>query len=359
MKIIIFLGLTIFSLNSFADRIVGNGGDILQCQKNSNSPVTFELFDLFEARDQRGMEIDYPENVKGPLAIAEEVIKRLEKISPRRVETYLEWARNFEKEALFKSNINLTNIDDSLHFYTPVHCQLKQIAIQQTPRFFGDKRYVVNKDLWDAGDDYQRAALITHEIIYREYLNLHGTSNVDSRSVRYFNSILWSNRAKDFTVKQFIKFIQELRFEYAEHNGVKIQVYTPEDDLNDEMSWDPVYYDSGEMWSAKVIWRQKFSQGGHDFMLSNDWDILPWKNTIYFHKNGKVSELKVWAAQKIHVNGVDITIYNKAYFYENGNLKQVSVAGNYNLIINGKEVVDYTGELRFDEEGNFLPKVDR
>lgn len=303
-----------------SDREVGNGGDVLVCQKAKAGKVTYQSLDLFEAVDRRGMEIAYPSLVdQDPISMAYQVIDRLGELSPHRRKVYKAWASQFMIEALFRKDIELVNVDDSKHLYLPKGCVLEQIIVQQTVRFSGDARYIVNADLWDKLNSYEKAAFIVHEVILREYRELHKNDTVDSRAVRYFNSMLWADRIDKLNISEFVEFIQSLPLEYVEFGGAQIRVYTPKDDLNDEFTWDPMYYPSGRVESARVVEQSTVTQGGYTFVLK-DWGDHPLQNTIRFHENGVISRIWLWEPISIEIKGKTYTLWGKIDFDEDGQI---------------------------------------
>lgn len=350
-SLLLFFSLSALPLSLWADRIVGNGGDVLVCQGEVSK--TFEALDLFEARDDRGWNIEYPRPSSSALEIARQIIFRLQSTSPQRSKTYLKWLESFTAEASFKDNTTLTDIDDSHHLYLPNNCYLKQIVIQRTPYLPGEKRYVVDNDLWIQLDATQQAAIILHELIFREYIELHGGQVADSRAVRYFNSLLWANTIESYSFIEFISLMQTLRLEYVELLGVKIKVYSPEDDLNEEQLWDPEFYDSGALQSVKVVEWQVVQQGGIEWQLADTPEHLPWQNTLWFFENGKIEMLTLWGVQKIIFKETELNVWGRVFFYDSGSLKKVQLAGFHEIEVDGEKKM-ISGEIEFSPEGKII-----
>jgi hypothetical protein len=183
---------------------VGNGGDVFQCQ-NSKSV----LVDIYEAQAERGIKLDLGGPRLDLFSKIDLAIKRLERLSPIRAKMYHDQAHNFFNEASLIPNAELAPIEDVYNWATPDGCVLKQIAVQHVPQFPLDKRYLVSKDLWDTLDEDSKAALILHEVIYREGISLGFTNSV---SVRYLNSLIFSHELDKVTPTDFATTLQEIPF---------------------------------------------------------------------------------------------------------------------------------------------------
>lgn len=181
----IFISIPTFAVGG---NELGNGGDVFYCPNAVTDKVI--LVDIYEAKlAQRKMIINstngnYKDRVK-------QILDRWQKISPLRVEQYLIWLEAFESEATFISKVDLPNINDEGIVVKPKDCEIHQIAIQLDEQDLGAayKRYTINKDLWDLLDESNKAALVLHELIFREAIN---SENQKSIRVRFLNGILLS-----------------------------------------------------------------------------------------------------------------------------------------------------------------------
>lgn len=195
----------------------GNGGDVMICRDHANNIVSIELFDYFEARTFRNIEIDLglPD-----LPVAQKVelaLRRLQKHSPTRMQKYLRWANDFMSETNFIDNSSLVDIPDSELLVKPQGCDMDQIAIQKTPEFKEDKRYLINQRLWKLMTSDQQAGLILHEIIYREAIEM-GQKN--SKKVRYFNSYLASKKFETLNLQEMIDLQSSSLFQEITVDGI-------------------------------------------------------------------------------------------------------------------------------------------
>lgn len=166
-----------FSVSVFADEKlmggdrVGNGGDVVVCGKR------VELLDIYEARIS-GYEIKKPVGKTYQEMIKSLLQTNLLPIQPKRAAKYLKFLETFENEAQFLPGINLSDVGDAGMVAIPIGCIPDQIAIQLSDdeRPAGKKRYTVNLDLWNKLDEFNKMALVLHEIIYREAIE-HKSSN--------------------------------------------------------------------------------------------------------------------------------------------------------------------------------------
>lgn len=184
---------------------VGNGGDVVVCP---DRPA--EMLDVYEARELRGIGLSMGSPELDPYAKAAAALALLAPHDPQRAETYLEWLREFDGEAKFKEGIELVDVPDSLHVFLPRGCALEQIAIQRDPPFEPNVRYIISKDLWDLLNADHQAALLLHEIVYRDAIAHHQT---DSINARYFVAYLISGRLAGMSEQGYRDLIERAALE--------------------------------------------------------------------------------------------------------------------------------------------------
>lgn len=168
-----------------ADRIVGNGGDLVTCTA-ADGTKTHYVLDIYEALHMRGMVADFgsPPDPNDYMAMAKTVLERIEAVDPIRGATYLQWLASFEGEARILAHQTFDDIPDSSNVVLQTNCrQLDQLAVQRLPENPEDPRYLINGDLWDAlaQEPEQRAALVVHEIIYRDAIARGHENSVATR----------------------------------------------------------------------------------------------------------------------------------------------------------------------------------
>jgi hypothetical protein len=186
---------------------VGNGGDVIECQQPAVllGNKSIGLLDFYEAR-QRGMSLNFElggdENAR---VVA--LIERIKGIDPDRAALYLSYASSFWSEAALLPNAHLPDIPDDGPVSLPgPNCEVKQIAIQSAPELPGEKRYNIDKALWDKLDVDERAGLILHEIAYREALDhAHETS----KKIRYFNGLIVSDTIKTYAHSDYVDLLEK------------------------------------------------------------------------------------------------------------------------------------------------------
>jgi hypothetical protein len=94
-------------------------------------------------------------------------------------------------------------------------------VIQRPPKFPGEKRYVVAKDLWDRLDENNRAVLVLHEMILGDAIE---DEHQTSESSRYLNGLITGNQLGSKTPKAYVDLLRQLRFSNADYAGVSISI---------------------------------------------------------------------------------------------------------------------------------------
>lgn len=172
---------------------LGNGGDVFFCPAKSANQVM--MVDIYEAL-LAGRKLDFGPKGLNYREKVKYVLHRWAALSPLRVERYLEWLEQFDAEAKFISGVTLPNIADEGIVAIPDGCEIRQIAIQLADADLGTSytRYTISKDLWDLLDEDNRAALVLHEIIFREAIIANQRVSI---RVRHLNTLLWSQASMD------------------------------------------------------------------------------------------------------------------------------------------------------------------
>lgn len=165
-----------FSLVASGNRI-GNGGNVVVCKDS------IQILDFYEASvtpkfPGGSSQLDYK-------AIAQDVFKRLKPISKKLSTQYLERLEFITKEIDFKDGVVLTDVKDSLHSFKPADssCEVHQIAIRKDDVLANEKRFLIDKKLWNRLDSKNKSALIVHEIIYEHLNKLGEMTSVKARKL--------------------------------------------------------------------------------------------------------------------------------------------------------------------------------
>lgn len=133
-------------------------------------------------------------------------IGKLKVIAPELYKQYFQRSQNILNDFDYKVNVKLIPVPDSLHRFEPKskNCNVIQAVVRKSQVAQGEKRFLVDQELWDMMATKQKAGLIMHEII-NEHFSLLGES--DSVKARKFNSFLF---AQNFSKKEFWDFLKTL-----------------------------------------------------------------------------------------------------------------------------------------------------
>ncbi len=164
MKILL-LTLLAFSAQAFAaggDR-VGNGGDVVVCGDR------VELLDLYEARVKGHKPLTLESDTHEEM-LKEVIERRIQQLQPLRAKRFRDYGEEFFKESIILPGIELSDVDDAGLAVIPRGCKLEQIVIQLSDADIppGGHRYTISQDLWEKLDEFNKMALMLHEVIYRE-----------------------------------------------------------------------------------------------------------------------------------------------------------------------------------------------
>lgn len=158
----------------------GGSGKFLLFKKSGK--MTAQLLDIYEA-EQRGLVIDL-----GPNGTLEQkldyVLNRLAKVAPFRANAYRIWLNELlSSEAEFVENVILPIPDDLGATVLPIESEIVQVAIQRNQEDvnLGLKRYVIDRNIFAQLDTTSQAALLFHEVVYREARARGDTTSVRSR----------------------------------------------------------------------------------------------------------------------------------------------------------------------------------
>lgn len=195
------LFLLFFPLSGLSNaKVAGNGGDVVVCRNGSGAISSVEMFDYFEARVLRGIQIELPDG-STPEQIAAMALAGLWERDPVRAQRYLNFIGSFDVN---KTTVNemLTDVPDSNHLVVPnKECRIEQLVIRQEVRFPEDRLFLVSGPLWDYMSDAQRAGAILHEAFYEEALE-NGAEY--SSTARYFHSKLVSKSFYQMSDREYL-----------------------------------------------------------------------------------------------------------------------------------------------------------
>lgn len=207
-NIISVIGLLLLTQPAFSSR-VGNGGFAIKCNNQ------IELYDYFAAKEN-GLNISPPGSATYTYENKiEDLLLRLQKMDPNRAKMFRYLLQNGWSKAFKISFLDIQGIEvDSTQVQDPViqknfglgqiqipkDCKLFLVAQQRSP---SDGEYTVQifRPSWNLLDETGKAALILHELFYREAIDLEHT---DSVGVRALNGLLASKESELLDAKQWI-----------------------------------------------------------------------------------------------------------------------------------------------------------
>jgi len=211
--------MTFFSLSARADNWYerGNGGFLLSCKNQKDRAL-----DLYEIEDRlkgNTLDLTHASDVQERVNY---LLSKLQRWNHERAELYGLWSTRFLKgDSEFKSGKDLSPINDVGLGFVPPGCELKQVIFQRPPSGLNQRLYTINSDLWQGLDVINQAAMMVHELIYRE-LAAPPSSHVTSESARTLNAWLNSVEFDQLTERQYVELLKSLHFVSAEYRGMAI-----------------------------------------------------------------------------------------------------------------------------------------
>lgn len=210
-QLLLILALLVFSFTSAAgDR--GHGGDVIIC--NSKDVITYELLDYFEARIENGRVIEF--HGYGWQDKVDLFLKKFEKTDYRMAIELRKLFSEFLKSSVFIERSFIPQIDDSFS-YTQLksNCKKVQAAVQKLYVKHLEKRYLIDKEIWDRLDEVERAGLVLHELLYRlETISAHFYNREirTSDNLRYFHGIIASDELQLLSPLEYIELVKQTLF---------------------------------------------------------------------------------------------------------------------------------------------------
>lgn len=329
LSIVAILVLAILkSKNAFAGHMVGNGGDVVYC---SGVPSA-EMYDIYEALPRYGLRPDFGE-ASTYMEMVRYSLGQFAGVAPQRAERYLADAESFLSEANFV-NAPLVNIDDAeMIIDSSTGCEIRQVAIQREPEVVLDKRYTVDAQMWNLLSEAGKAALLLHEIIYREAIEF---GHANSVKVRYFAANIFSGRAAAMTQKEYYDLLREVDFDRYEYGGHVFMMYKSavSDDpgrclaaVNTIINPTPMvvaFYPDGTLKSGFLRCKEPFSLFGQviqgDAASANLTPTID--RRVDFFANGQVQRVFASRGVEVSIHGQPYRAARKIILHENGDIAQ-------------------------------------
>lgn len=193
--------LCLFGLLSVANASgnrVGNGGDVIVCEGKAI------LLDFYESSN---FVESYKQNKKYH-EIVEDKLKSLQRLNSMQSKQYLRRYSEIKNEIQFVEKAELVDIQDSYQLLKPIDkgCVLKQAAIRKNISLDKSTRFLVAKDIWEQMDEFNKAGLIVHEIVYEHFFKLGENHSVKARQ---FVALLFNNKLEMMSEAEYWDLLQK------------------------------------------------------------------------------------------------------------------------------------------------------
>lgn len=269
--------------NNWYDR--GNGGFVLSC---GDQPLM--VLDVYEAQRRYFYTVKHSEK-EDVIEKAEEIISRLSKIDPVRARLYTDWLKNFYQESQILTDTEFMETPDLGLVKKPKECTLEQVIFQRDSSRLNSARYIINEKLWSRLDADNKAALIIHELIYRDYLSGMSLESTSER-IRLFNAIILGDKLQTVNLQDYLRILQDdLHLSTYNYNGITL--YLGATDTAGRWRSAPLAFHnentiSTGMFAANQTVR---TQGFSYFCMSSD--DVPNGGSVSFSPTGKINGLRM------------------------------------------------------------------
>jgi hypothetical protein len=299
--------LILIVVSSFAGDVKGNGGGAVICSGN-----TLEILDLYEARLAGYGEPSLGNNTELE-SMMNEYLQRLSIYSPVRAKLYLDWFKNFENESIFLSGIPIQPIPD-LGSPLPKGCVWHQIVNQNPLLLPSDKKYLIDKTVWQKLSNLQKVGLIFHELIYRE------SNSSTSRGLRLLNGLVMTDQLNSLGLEDRINLFSDAGLLSFEAQGLKFLLHKQF---------------KVEKGSLLYAWPEKgstFSWKGQNLNLANE--------PVIFYQNSKIKSLPLSGKMLLTFKGQILEIERNEYsltpifFHPNGEFQAGELSNSKKWIYN-------------------------
>lgn len=197
------LGAFLLTAPAIAGNVTGNSGHVVVCRDDASNQVTkVELLDFYLARETYYREIDLGPDNLDLYAKAAFAIDRIDRLDPRRAELYRGFLAEFPRAMGLVQGPLPEQPDIYVPPMLPRNCNVQQLAVRRRDADLpSDRRYVVDRDLWDLLSPDDRAGLIIHEIVYRDSVS-HG-GDAFGYAARYLTGLFGSRDTASVGVDEY------------------------------------------------------------------------------------------------------------------------------------------------------------
>ncbi len=207
--------LQTLSVNAFAGDKGGNGGDAVIC------PQGIYMLDSVESA-RRAQPLLIPSSEMTLQSKIDLLIKRLDSKDPvlakdlmARSKVMINDIENYERtgeseqENISFTTGDLVNIADEGATYVPDGCKIEQLIIQNKSPLPGDKKFLIQANIWNRMELDEKAAGVIHEAIYGYLID----NNIyNSPSTRYLNGLIISDRISSIKTTEYFSLLSKLSF---------------------------------------------------------------------------------------------------------------------------------------------------
>lgn len=166
----------------------GGGGKSVLCRNSKGQITSAQTLDLFEAKNVYNLKLTrYKESVED---ISAKIQNKLSRAMGEGAYNFAPFYNRVNKIMKFvPPSVVIKPIDDAAEVVLPKQCQLEQLA-----HYMDDDTLVVSQEIWSHLDNTEKAALISHEALYRVERDFGAK---DSRRARKTVAYLFSDLALD------------------------------------------------------------------------------------------------------------------------------------------------------------------
>jgi len=186
---------------------VGNGGTMVVCydslqgkrDKDITDIVSVRLTDYYIAEDQNQWRMNLVSRQGDYLAQLDQIIDLVRRFDPVRSQGYQTERENLanlitnNEKQVFVDGIRLSPVSFADFHPLPLldlRCQIELAAIRRVV-YQNESEYLIDKTLWYWASDYDKAGLLSHEIVFKDAI---GDGNFNPGDTIFFNAFISSQR---------------------------------------------------------------------------------------------------------------------------------------------------------------------
>lgn len=188
---------------------IGNGGHVVFC---SGATPSYQALDAYEAV-LRGFKIELAPTTGDIFQDAIGIVSRLDSIDSERAARYRDNIAFIKSTHRFVSDMQLPRTNDANSYPIPNNCELTQAIVQLREPVEGNSFFLVNRRIWNTLDDTHKTIMIVHEAIYWDSIRYYGQT--DAAGTRNLNAVILSNRLRNMTQEDYVRFLESLRLNIA------------------------------------------------------------------------------------------------------------------------------------------------